>query len=55
MSIQPNRPLLDALREALRKAEADPGPETKSLRDLKRILRERIATLESIAELVEIH
>jgi hypothetical protein len=40
MSIQPNRPLLDALRASLHKAEA------------KRILRERIAELESTARVL---
>ena len=51
MSIQPKRPLLDALRETLAKAEADPD-ETPALADLKRILRARIAELETAARLV---
>jgi len=51
MSIQPQRPLLDALRETLAKAEADLN-ETPTLADLKRILRARIAELESTARLV---
>ena len=46
MSIQPSRPLLETLRDTLRKLEADPTPETENLADLKRILRERIAALE---------
>jgi len=51
MSVQPRRPLLDVLRETLAKAEADPY-ETPTLADLKRILRARIAELESTARLV---
>lgn len=51
MSIQPKRPLLDALRATLAKAEADPE-ETPTLADLKRILRARIAELESTARLL---
>ena len=52
MSIQPNRPLLDVLRNTLAKAEVDPD-ETPSRAELKRILRERIAELESTARLVD--
>ena len=52
MSIQPNYPLLVALRSALAKAEAEAPPETKTLADLKRILRARIAELESTARVV---
>jgi hypothetical protein len=48
MSVRPGRSLLDALRAALRKAEAD-HPETPTLDVLKRALRERIAELESSA------
>ena len=51
MSIQPQRPLLDVLRETLAKAEADPD-ETPALADLQRILRARIAELETNARLV---
>lgn len=51
MSLQPKRPLLDVLRETLAKAEADPD-ETPTLADLKRILRMRIAELESTARLL---
>jgi len=47
MTIQPRRPMLDALRDTLRKLEADHLPETPYLADLKRILRERIADLEA--------
>jgi hypothetical protein len=46
MSIQP-RPLLEILPEVLSKMEADPEP-TPNLIQLKRILRTRIAELESI-------
>ena len=53
MSIQPDRSLLDALRDALRKAEADPDPETKALAELKRILRQRITQLESAEHMLE--
>jgi len=52
MSIQPDRPLLDALRDALHKAQDDPHPETPAHADLKRILRERIAELDSTARVV---
>jgi len=45
MSIQPRRPFLELLREALAKAEADPD-ETPALADLTRIVRARIAELE---------
>jgi hypothetical protein len=51
MSIQPKRPLLNVLRETLAKAEADPD-ETPTLAHLKRILRARIAELESNARLI---
>jgi len=54
MSIQLDRPLLAALRASLRKAEADPRPETPTLIELKRILRERIAELESASRLVDV-
>lgn len=47
MSIQPRRPLLDALREVLRKMEADADADTPNLAELKRILRERIAAIEA--------
>ena len=53
MSIQPSRSLLDALRDALDKAEADPNPKTEALAELKRILRQRIAELESAERLLE--
>ena len=53
MSIQPNRDLLEALRAALYKVQADRRPESPALADLKRILRERIARLESIAHPVD--
>jgi hypothetical protein len=51
MSIQPDRSLVDALHDALRKAETD--PETTSLAELKRILRQRIAQLESAEHMLE--
>jgi len=47
MSIQPRRPMLDALRDTLSKLEAYSGPETPTQADLKRILRERIEDLET--------
>ena len=47
MSIQPRRPPLDALREVLRKMEADAETDTPNLAELKRILRERIAAVEA--------
>jgi hypothetical protein len=47
MTLQPRRPMLETLREMLRKMEADPAPETADLADLKRILRERVAKLEA--------
>ncbi len=47
MTLQPRRPLLETLRDMLRKMEGDPAPETANLADLKRILRERIAKLEA--------
>ena len=53
MSIQPDRSMLDALRDALRKAEAEPDPETAALVELKRILRERIAQFESAEHMLE--
>lgn len=53
MSIQPDRSLLEVLRDALRKAEADPYPETEALAELKRILRQRIALLESVDRILE--
>jgi hypothetical protein len=53
MSIQPDRSLVDALHDTLRKAEADPDPETTSLAELKRILRQRIAQLESAEHMLE--
>jgi hypothetical protein len=54
MSIQPDAPLLDSLRDALQKAEADTRTETPTLAELKRILRERIAKLESTANQLDI-
>jgi len=47
MSIQPRRPMLDALRDTLSKLEAHSGTETTTQAELKRILRERIADLEA--------
>jgi hypothetical protein len=54
MSIQPDVPLLDSLRAALKKAEADTRRETPTLAELKRIFRERIAELESTAHQLDI-
>jgi len=55
MSIQPDVPLLDSLRAALQKADADTRPETPTFAELKQILRERIAELESLAQLLVNH
>lgn len=58
MTLQPRRPLLETLRDMLRRMEADPAPETANLADLKRLLRERIAKLEvtsSSDELRSVH
>lgn len=46
-SILPERPYLDLLRDTLHKIQAEPEPETLNLGDLKYILHERIADLES--------
>jgi hypothetical protein len=51
MSLQPRRPMLDALRDTLSKLEAHSGYETNTQADLKRILRERIADLEAAQKL----
>jgi len=50
MSIQPDKPLLEALRFALKNLEADLTPETPSRADLKRILRERMPNLKHWSE-----
>jgi hypothetical protein len=57
MSIQPDRLSLDVLRletlrAALHKAEPSAHPETPAYADLKRILRDRIAELESTARVL---
>lgn len=44
----PRRPLLETLRDVLRKMEADSNPETPHFADLKRIIRERIAKIEAV-------
>jgi hypothetical protein len=46
---RPPRDLLATLRETLRKLEADPDPTTPAKDNLKRILLQRITTLESEA------
>ncbi len=46
MSLQPRRPLIDTLRDVLRKMEADAETDTPNLVELKRIIRERIAAIE---------
>lgn len=51
MSLQPNRPQLDSLRDILRKMEADPNVTTPNSVELKRIIHERIAKLESLGRL----
>jgi hypothetical protein len=52
MSLQPRRrPLLDSLRDVLRKMEADTATDTPHLADLKRILRERIVAIEATERL----
>jgi len=43
----PRGPLLDSLREFLRKMEADPGTETPNVAELKRILLHRISEIEA--------
>jgi len=52
MSIQPDHALLDVLRASLHKAETDPRPATPASDELKRLLRKRIAELESVSELL---
>jgi aerobic-type carbon monoxide dehydrogenase small subunit (CoxS/CutS family) len=47
MSLQPRRPMLDALRDSLSKLEAHSGEETGTQAELKLILRDRIAELEA--------
>lgn len=47
MSIQPRRPMLAALQEALRKLESSGVRETTEAANLKRILRRRIADIEA--------
>ncbi|MBS1805769.1 MAG: hypothetical protein JST28_20705 [Acidobacteria bacterium] len=49
MNVQPDKPLLDALRFVLNTLEADVTPETPKRAELKRILRERIGELEASA------
>lgn len=48
MSIQPDRPMLSALRDMLRKLECEDAPETAEVANLKRILSRRIAEIESV-------
>jgi len=50
MSIQPGRPMLAILRETLRKMECSQNPETPDQTQLRRILRQRIAKIESVQE-----
>lgn len=49
MSIQPKRPYLQVLSETLARLEADPV-QTSQMADLKRILRDRIASIGSAPE-----
>jgi hypothetical protein len=51
MSLQPRRPMLDALRDTLRKLEADPDQTPHTL-NLKAILRRRVLELEATQRLV---
>lgn len=46
MSIQPRKPMLLALREALRKLERSATPEAAEQAELKRMMRQRIARIE---------
>lgn len=46
-----HRPIIEILRDALRRMESDPRPETPNLRDLKRLVRERIARLKSAEQI----
>lgn len=48
MSIQPGRPMLAALRETLRKMECLETSTTPDQAELRRILRRRIAQMETI-------
>ena len=48
MSIQPGGSMLTALRETLRKLECSGSAETPDQAELKRILRRRIAEIESV-------
>ena len=50
MSIQPGRPMLAILHETLRKIECSQNPETPDQTQLRRILRQRIAKIESVQE-----
>ena len=43
----PRGPLLESLREFLLKMEANPGPETPNVAELKRILLHRISEIEA--------
>jgi hypothetical protein len=52
MSFQPRRPLVDSLRDVLRKMEADAETDTPDLVQLKRIIRERIAEIEASERLI---
>jgi hypothetical protein len=54
MSLQPQRPLLDTLRDVLRKMEQDATTDTPRLAELKRIIRERIAAIESTQRLTAV-
>lgn len=47
MSTQPKDDLLEALRSALRKIDADPAPRTPALSHLHSLLLSRIAELEA--------
>jgi hypothetical protein len=50
MSIQPGRPMLAVLRETLRKLECPEIRESPDQEQLKRILRRRIAEMQSVLE-----
>ena len=54
MSIQPDHDLLSSLRHMREKIENEPTPRNPPVDQLYRLLRVRIAELESIARLIKI-
>jgi hypothetical protein len=53
MTLQPQRPYLEVLRDALRALEAEPGSATPEKSELLRQLRKRIAEIESTQRLTK--